>query len=282
MSTFEQTMAALHARHPATLRRILANLPTLEIDTSATDYANDLERELGQQAFDLLTSPLKPAEPPMTGVEAIAEEVTEALSVTVGLDAIANKTADAVASAYRARGWREGSHGVSALFTNFTSFTSIANVGGLVDIDASTVYASLLLYCFILAFTCSSFYTTSVIHHDSAQGARAYKNFQMGIALFSTSALIQLWTSGLKASGCANYVFPAICLGALCGRWRVLLPPSRLWPNRVQPVNAAKTWFETATHTVFFLFCSGFFAWTAIMSIATRKSNNEEWRVFED
>ncbi|SMR57311.1 unnamed protein product [Zymoseptoria tritici ST99CH_1E4] len=232
MSTFEQTMAALHARHPATLRRILANLPTLEIDTSATDYANDLERELGQQAFDLLTSPLKPAEPPMTGVEAIAEEVTEVLSAAVGLDAIANKTADAVASAYRARGWRDGFRGASALFTNFTSFTSVANVCAIIDIDANTVYASLLLYCFVMAFTCSSFYTTSAIHHGSAQGARAYKNFLIGIALFIIPALLQLLTSRLRERGCANYVFPAICLGALCGRWRVLLPPSRLWPSR--------------------------------------------------
>ncbi|KJX95582.1 hypothetical protein TI39_contig4102g00007 [Zymoseptoria brevis] len=278
MSTFEQTMAALHARHPATLRRILANLPTLELDTSATDYAHNLERELGQQAFDLLTSPLKSAEPPTNAVETIAEEVTEAVSATLGLDAIANKTADAVASAYRAQGWSGSFHGVSGLFTNFTSFTGIANVCGLTDIDANanTVYASLFLYCFILAFTCSSFYTTSVIHQGSAQGSRAYKNFQIGIALFIISALVKFSTSGLKASGSANYVFPAICLGALCGRWTVLLPPSRMWPNRVQPASAPKTWFETATHTVFFLFCTGFFAWAAIMSIAVGKSNSEE------
>ncbi|SMQ53739.1 unnamed protein product [Zymoseptoria tritici ST99CH_3D7] len=232
MSTFEQTMAALHARHPTTLRRILANLPTLELDTSATDYAHDLERELGQRAFDLLTSPLKPVGPPMNGVETIAEEVTEVLSAAVGLDAIANKTADAVASAYRARGWRDGFRGASALFTNFTSFTSVANVCAIIDIDANTVYASLLLYCFVMAFTCSSFYATSVIHHGSAQGARAYKNFLIGIALFIISSLLMLTTSRLKASGPTNCVFPAICLGALCGRWRILLPPSRLWPNR--------------------------------------------------
>jgi hypothetical protein len=172
MSTFEQTMAALQQRHPSTLRRILANLPIAaedSLDTSATSYARYLERALGEHAYELLTSQLKTPAPALDTAETIAGEVTDALTSIVGLEveAIANKTADAVAAAYRKQRIMELSKQAGAFFTSFPSS------------NATPPVPVLLISCLMASFACSSYYTNCTnkgrASHPNLHDVRAHE-----------------------------------------------------------------------------------------------------------
>lgn len=235
MSTFEDIMSALSTRHPATLRRILANLPTGDEQDngldSAQDYAQHLRRALGQQAFDLLTSQLNEPAPLGEGVEALADEVSDVLTSTVRLEGMANKTADAVAAAYRQQQsfWSKAQQFVEDAINHSSITTSI----GLLDAIRFHASSIILAYTFLMALYISSSHTISTVHPDSVRSTRARKKVGVGVALFIVSAFsvfaVERIENGNGFDG--TYVFPAMCLGTLMGRWRLLIPSSRLWPR---------------------------------------------------
>lgn len=62
-------------------------------------------------------------------------------------------------------------------------------------------------------------------------------------------------------------LLPTISLGALVGTVPTLLPPSRLWPRRVQrSEDAPQTWRDAFAYAFGFLLSNGFFAWVVLMT----------------